>query len=330
MNVQYVAPLQRGWERMKGALLQPFNFATWLILAFTAWLAQLGSGGGPSGIWNVGDSTSRDRVSDSFTDTWDSLISHAFLIPVIVLAAVVLVVVVLAVVWLSSRGKLMFLDNVVHGRALVAAPWGRYRRLGDSLFLWRLGFGLICLVVVAVVLVMILGPAIAAGSWHDPMAGLSIAAAIVGGLVVAAVALVAVLVSLLLDSFVVPIMVRYDLTASAAWRALLPWVQAYLGHFILYALFVLVLALFMALCSSVVCLLTCFACCIWVMPLVGSYVMTAVLLPLWVTYRAFTVEWLAQLDPRFDLFAWAAAGQSTPVEGPAPPPEETPTPAPGG
>lgn len=313
---------------MRGALLQPFHFATWLTLAFTAWLAQLGSGGGPSGIWNVGDSGNRSRVTDSFTEAWDSLIAHAFLIPVIILAAAILAVVVLAVLWLSSRGKLMFLDNVVRGRALVAAPWGRYRRLGDSLFLWRLGFGLICLVVVAAVLAMILGPVIAAGSWRDPMAGLSIAAAILGGLVVAAVALVAVLVSLLLDSFVVPIMYRYDLTASAAWRALLPWVQAYPGQFILYALFVLVLALFMALCSSVVCLLTCFACCIWVIPFVGSYVMTAVLLPLWVTYRAFTVEWLAQLDPKFDLFAWAAAGQSASVEGPVPPPDEAPAHAP--
>lgn len=330
MTVQYVAPLQRGWERMRGALLQPFNFAAWLTLAFTAWLAQLGSGGGPTGIWNVGDSGNRHHVVDTFADAWENLVAHAFLIPVIVLGAALVLVLLLAVLWLSSRGKLMFLDNVVHGRALVAEPWRRYRRLGDSLFLWRLGFGLVCLVVAVAVLAMILGPAVAAGSWSDPLAGLSIAAAILGGLVLVALALVVVLVSLLLDSFVVPIMYRYDLTASSAWRALLPWVQAYSGHFLLYALFVLVLALFMALCSSLVCLLTCFACCIWLVPLVGSYVMTAVLLPLWVTYRAFTVEWLAQLDPKFDLFAWARAEQGALDVGPAPPPAETPTPPPEG
>jgi len=325
MNVQYVAPLQRGWERMRAALLQPFNFGAWLTLAFTAWLAQLGSGGGPSGAWNVGDSGGRNRLSDSFAEVWDGLVANAFLIPVIVLGAALVLVLVLAALWLSSRGKLMFLDNVVHGRALVAEPWQRHRRLGDSLFLWRLGFGLVCLVVAVAVLAMILGPAVVAGSWHDPVAGLSIAAAILGGLVLAALVLVVVLVSLILDSFVVPIMYRYEMTASAAWRALLPWVQAYPGHFILYALFVLVLALFMALCASAVCLLTCFACCIWLIPLVGSYVMTAVLLPLWVTYRAFTVEWLAQLDPKFDLFARAAAGQAAP-QGPPPPPEATPEP----
>ncbi len=325
MNVQYVAPLQRGWERMRGTLLQPFNLGAWLALAFTAWLAQLGSGGGPSGLWNVGDSGNRNRFTDGFAEAWDGLVAHAFLIPVIVVGTTLVLLIVIAVLWLSSRGKLMFLDNVVNGRALVAEPWQRHRRLGDSLFLWRLGFGLICLVVAAGVLVMILGPAVAAGSWRDPLAGLSIAAAILGGLVLAALALVVVVISLLLDSFVVPIMLRYGLTASAAWRALLPWVQAYPGHFILYALFVLVLALFMALCGSVVCLLTCFACCVWLIPLVGSYVMTAVLLPLWVTYRAFTVEWLAQLDPKFDLFAWAAANQAAPL-GPPPPPEAAPEP----
>jgi len=43
------------------------------------------------------------------------------------------------------------------------------------------------------------------------------------------------------------------------------------------------------------CVLTC---CIVVLPYVG----TVILLPIWVTYRLFSVEFLAQFDPGFDLF----------------------------
>ena len=318
MTVQYAAPLQRGWERMRRFLLEPFNLATWLTLAFTAWLARLGSGGGPGSLWNVGDSDGRHKVVDNISDAWASLMAHAFVLPLIVFAVLVALAILLVVVWLSSRGQLMFLDNVVHGRALIAEPWRRFKRLGDSLFLWRVGFGLACLLVVVSVLALVLGPAILAGSWRDPLAGLSIAAAILGGLVMVVLALVAIVVSLLLDSFVVPVMYRYDLTTTAAWRSLLPWLHAYPGHFILYALFVLLLAVVMAVCAALVCMVTCFACCIWLIPLVGSYVMTAVLLPLWVTYRAFTVEWLAQLDPKFDLFALASSAAAPAAEAPAP------------
>ncbi len=46
-------------------------------------------------------------------------------------------------------------------------------------------------------------------------------------------------------------------------------------------------------------------CCIVALPYVG----TVILLPLYVTYRLFSVEFLAQFDPGFDLF--------TPAEIPA-------------
>ncbi len=310
MAVQYVAPLQRGWERMRRILFEPFRPVTWLALGFTAWLANLAGGMGGGGQFGVPSDDDSRRVLDGLHSAWARLAEVALFVPLLILAALVVVVLVLAVMWLSSRGKLMFLDNVVRGQALVDAPWRRCGRLGTSLFLWRLGFGAACLAAVGAILLMVLGPAVAAGSWRDPFAGMSIAAGIFGAVLVALIGLVAALVSLLLDSFVVPIMARYDLGAVAAWRALLPWLQAYPGAFVLYVLFVLVLALVMAAATVLVCVLTCFACCLWCIPLVGSYLMTVVLLPLWVTYRAFSVEWLAQLDPKFDLFAAVAAREA--------------------
>ena len=56
------------------------------------------------------------------------------------------------------------------------------------------------------------------------------------------------------------------------------------------------------------CFVACLTCCVALLlmiPLLGAYIMAVVLLPLWVTYRAFTVEFLAQFDSSFDLFAYA-------------------------
>ena len=146
---------------------------------------------------------------------------------------------------------------------------------------------------------------------NDAFAGLSFAAVFIAVLVLSVFAVVAAYVSLFLDSFVVPIMYRFDLKATDAWRALLPWLSSHGGWFVLYGVVILLLALGFGLVFLLVCLVTC---CIAALPYVG----TVVFLPVWVTYRAFSVEFLAQLHPDFDLFAaaraaTAEAGRSAPA-----------------
>ena len=45
--------------------------------------------------------------------------------------ALALLVIGVALLWLSSRGKLIFLDNMIQERAAFVDPWKRFRRLGD-------------------------------------------------------------------------------------------------------------------------------------------------------------------------------------------------------
>lgn len=66
--------------------------------------------------------------------------SHPFWIGLIIFVIVIGIIVGILLTWLSSRGKFMFLDNVVTDRAEVVKPWSQYKRLVNSLFLWRLGF----------------------------------------------------------------------------------------------------------------------------------------------------------------------------------------------
>jgi len=300
MAISFVDPLSRAVERMRQTLFQPFNLVKWLVLGFSAWLAGLASGaGGGTGASNL-DQQNWDHPGDMVHDlghAWDWFVENIFLLPLGLLLISLVLVVVLLLLWISSRAKFIFLDNVVHDRAHIVEPWKRFQRLGNSLFLWRFGFVVACFVVLMGVALLVFAPA-ATLSFNDAVRGLSFAGMFFGVLLVLVIALVIAYVLLLLENFVIPIMYRFDLKATEAWRAFLPWLRAHPGWFFLYGLFVLLVAIPLLF---VIALLVCCTCCIVALPYVG----TVILLPLWVSYRALGPEFLAQFDPKFDVFAMA-------------------------
>ncbi len=300
MSIAYLEPLDRSVERMKGLLLRPFDPVRWLVIGFAAWLSGLagGMGAGP-GRFNLDDIAR--GPSAGVGALRDELAGIVWVLPLVLLAVMVLTVVVLLVLWVSSRAKLVFVDQVVTGRAAIVEPWRRLGRLGDSLFLWRLGFAVVCLVAVLSVAVLVAGPALF-GGFEDVFGALSFASMLFGGVLLFAIAVVAGVVSFLLDAFVVPLMHRYRITTTEAWRAFLPWLRSYPGHFLLYLLMVIGLAILFGGLFVVVCLLSC---CIVALPYVG----TVLLLPVWVTYRLLSLEFLAQFDPGLDLFRPLLADQ---------------------
>lgn len=319
MQISFVEPLSRAWERMRRMLFAPFELARWLVLGFSAWLAGLASGDlGTKLAGNASDSIDEhDLVPFKFGELTDAITDHLVWLPLILLAVLVAMAVLIALLWVSSRGKLVFLDNVVHEQAAIVEPWKRLGKLGDSLFWWRLGFVVIVLAIVLAVVAAVILPA-AAASLGETLRGLSIAAILLGALALAVVAVVALLVVLLLEGFVVPIMYRFDLTATAAWRTLLPWLKRYPGWFLAYAVVIFLAAIAFQVVILVLCL---FTCCIVLIPYVG----TVILLPVWVLYRAYSVEFFAQFHPDFDLFE-AAAVVPPPIE----PGEPSREPEPGG
>ena len=108
--------------------------------------------------------------------------------------------------------------------------------------------------------------------------------------------------------FVVPIMHREGLATNAAWGRFLPLLRNNLGSFLIYGLFILLLwfGVGFALLLVVV-----FTCCIAAIPLVIPYISTVTLLPVYVVFRAFGVEFLGQLLPSVGLPAPAAVGDET-------------------
>lgn len=310
MGIQYWATLGRAWRRMTHLLFRPFDPVKWLILAFCAFVAGLldgpggGSGGGnhrggPGGRFDAEDISEALRQGlDAVRGAWEWVLGHWGATLFVFVGLPLLIALVLAVVWVSSRFKLIFLDNLVRGRAEIVEPWRRLARLGDSLFLFRIAFGLAVLVVggAFVLLLVSLGIFTAASKGSAP----AIAGLVIGGLLFFAFMVAALYAGLFLESFVVPIMYRHGLSAVPAWRVFLPRFGADGASFLLYGLFVLLLFVAAALAIGVVGFATC---CIGFLVLMIPFIGTVLLLPLIVTYRYLSLEFLAQFDPSLDVFA---------------------------
>jgi hypothetical protein len=296
MNIQFFEPLTRAWERMKHILWRPFDLAKWLVLGFSCWLAGLADGAGGGGwkwIADENDFPGRHNVYSGH-GSYEGIGEALIWLPLIFIVIMAIAAILVLILWLSSRAKLIYLDNLVHNRAQIVEPWHRLRDLGNSLFLWRLGFVVACGLVAVVLLLIFFAPA-ATLSFSDALASLSFAAMVFGVIIMIGFGFVVAFVALMLEAFVVPIMYKFELKATEAWSYFLPWLKTRPWQFVLYALFVLALYMAFAVVFMLTCVLTC---CIVVLPYVG----TVILLPFWVTYRLFSVEFLAQFDPGFDIF----------------------------
>lgn len=333
--IEYIAPLQRAWGRMVDQLFRPFDFGKWLALGFTCWLARLFEGNFSGGFnvpidgsdWDAGDAEAATGTLATAAP-WEGFDFEQLLAPTALLAiggCVLLFVLVLVplVMWLKSRGHLMFLDNVVHGRAEVVQPWHEYRREGNSLFLWQLGF--LAVALGGLLVVMVPGVMLVFQGYDDGFGAVTVTVLVALAAVMVAFVLATAYVDFFLTSFVVPIMHRERLLTTEAWRVFLPVLRRHWPHFLLVGLFVVALFVGLWFAFLLACILTC--CVLWLLMII-PFIGTVVLLPVWVTYRAFTVEFLAQFSPRFDFFPTAAPVPAAPAPAVPPPPEAPPPPPP--
>jgi len=221
----------------------------------------------------------------------------------ILFASVVGIVVVVVLTWASSRGVFMFLDSVVHDRVEIARPWREYREEGNSLFVWRILFGLACIALFSglVAWFFIQGATLydAGDSRTFPIA------LIVGlGLLALVILLACGYITLLLKDFVAALMYKNRISAGAAWKIFMGLFGKYAFHFLGYGILLFLLMLMFVFIVIVAGLVTC---CIGWLLLVIPYIGTVVTLPFWYTLRAFSLEFLAQFGPEFNVFPVPAA-----------------------
>jgi hypothetical protein len=284
---------------MKRALFNPLDIKKWFVVGFTAFLSGLTdcSGGGGSG-GKRSSSVDWEEVLYFPEKASEWLADNPVWAIVIVVAAVFLVLLAILVTWWSARGKFMFLDNVVHDRSRVIAPWNEYKAEGNSLFLWSLALGAALMLIVIGYLVRCF-----TDLWALYESGEATSVLIVPAILMAlgfvAIMLVYGFIEVLLYDFVVPVMYRDRTTTLKALRKILPLFVSQFFYFLGYALFTL--CVFIVILMGIV--VAGFAtCCIGFVLLAIPYVNAVVLLPVSYTMRAFSVEFLEQFGGEFYVF----------------------------
>ncbi len=310
MNIAYFEPFSRAWSRMKIALFKPFDLHKWFIIGFSAFLVRLTEGPRGSGYSGWREDTSFREFHDFPNKAWEWLMSHPGWFIGIVFIVIFLIILGITLIWLSSRGTFMFLDNVVHDKAEIAKPWKRYRMEGNSLFLWRLVFILICTILFTSYIIFFFTTAshLYEGSYIERVPVFLI---VVMSFLFILSAIAIGFISMFLNNFVAPIMYKKNIKTTQAWSLFLSLFKRYPFHFILYGFILFLLAILSVIAVAVAGLLTC---CVGFLLLIIPYIGTVITLPIWYTFRAFSLEFLAQFGPEYELFP--PSGES-PAKAPA-------------
>jgi hypothetical protein len=302
-EISVTAPVGQAIDRAKRILFQPFDLGKWFTIGFCAWLAQLGESGGSFNVGQRFGGHGPSGGTPNFRDFMDQATQFMmqnlyWIIPAVVTLAVLGLAWGLLLAWLSSRGKFMFLYCVALDRAEVQRPWGEFSREGNSLFLFRIVLGLIetCLF-----LPLLAGIAFIVGRMFyrgEPEPG-GIVLAIGLGLTFFALGVCSWLIRKFTLDFVVPIMILRRAECTVAWREFLGLLGANAGHFTLYVLFQIVLSIVIGTVLLAAIIVTCCtAGCLMILPYLG----TVLILPVLVFERSYSIYYLAQFGPAYNVF----------------------------
>ncbi len=230
--VQAMTP---AFERTKRQLFQPFRFSIWWRLALTSLLAgEMGSGGnfGNSGNWNI-PTEHTNKGKDFVLMTAPPWGDWRTYIPVIVALVLFATVLIVMFMYIASVFRFILFDSVLRERMRIREGWRRWQECGGRFFLWQIGFAALMLALLGLLVGL---PLLAA--WRNGLfshADQHVGTLILGGLLlfflVLIVALSGTLVAVLTKDFVVPLMALEDLTATEAWRRLLPMLKSEKGPY---------------------------------------------------------------------------------------------------
>jgi hypothetical protein len=227
-----------------------------------------------------------------------------------ILVCLVLLLIVLCA-WLRARGRFILVDCIVRNRAAIVEPWKEFRSEGNSFFLFSL---LVVLALIATILItgfVLIVPFIPGRDQAQ-----SGVAFWIGLSLTAFVSVCLIFVWELASQLMVPIMYRQRCRARLALARAVDLVTSYPGPILLYVLFFMLLAVAMLMIS---CAVTCATCCIAAIPYVG----TVILLPIPVTFGAFSLLFLRQFGPDYDVWAGFMPPEFLPVLMPPPSPSGT-------
>lgn len=296
-KLSVIDPISPAIERVRDVLFRPFDLGRWFVIGFCAFLAYLGEGGGGGSGFSRSsyDTGSFDEVKEFFSE------NLYWIAPVVVAGVVLLVGLGILLLWLRSRGKFMFLHCVAKNKAEVKVPWSRYKGEGNSLFLFSFVVGIISFVCFAILtgliilcIIVLKRKGIGIALWIGGISFTVLVAMVIG--------IGFALLSKFTKDFVVPIMYLRSCKTVEGWRQFLPILSARKGAFALYILFQIVINLAIGTISVTATLIACCFCCLGVLFFI-PYIGTVLLLPLHVFKRSYSLYYIRQFGPQFDVFS---------------------------
>jgi hypothetical protein len=287
-------------------LFRPFRIGFWLTLGFAAFLSEglshLPRGGGEGRVSTHGEHGSqlpevaRGAAHFLLHPVWGALV-----IAILVCATIA----ILVFMWISSRGKFIFLDDVLRERAAIVEPWKRFAGQGDSLFVFWLALTLASIgAVIALTLPLLPAflAAVASGQAWPVLTAITVswwvAAMVPLGLFLA-------YTHLFLFHFVVPIMYRDGIGVLAAWGRFLALFRMNVIPFLVFGLFFLILQIAVGVAVVMVGFSTC---CVGFVLMAIPYVSSVVLLPVDTVFRGLGPDFLTQFGPGASTAAVPPAG----------------------
>jgi hypothetical protein len=290
LKIEIFKPFGEAFQLTNKILFQPFDLKKWFVIGFAAWLANLGSGGG--GFNYQGNRRNEvQKINEAI-----SQIPHPILFFGVCLLIFLVLALIVVLAWLRARGGFIFIDCIVKNRGAIAEPWHEFQKEGNSYFLFSLVVAFFFLVFAALVSLPLVLLAINGRYYsylhHDHLNVFAL-------LVIAGWAFVVVLAIIawaLIASFMLAVMYRRRCRAYEAFRAAASLVCGYPVEIILYCLFLIVLAIATTLIG---CFMVCATCCVAAVPYIG----TVILLPVFVFFRSFSLLFLRQFGPDYDVWA---------------------------
>jgi len=323
-KIEILAPFNQAIELTRLILFRPFDITKWLVIGFAAFLSGwLNSGGGSINPWSFRNWNTTNLQAPTFQFRSFNM-DHAGLILLTAIAVCVVVILVFVILWLwiIARGRFVFIDCLVRNRAAIVEPWREFRQEGNHFFVFLIVLMLVSLVLVALFGGLIFGLLVL---WRNyQVSNVPVLLVLVPIAVFAWVAF-AVVVNLI-TYFMPPVMYARRCSAVDAVRVVLQLIFDDPAPFILFILFMI--ALWIAW-IMVGCLVTCATCCLASLPYIG----TVIVLPVPVLFRSFSLLFLRQFGPEWDVWAKIPTPAATtpplgPLLTPAGPPAQEASPPP--
>ncbi|MHC4641547.1 MAG: DUF7544 domain-containing protein [Planctomycetota bacterium] len=317
-QISVIDPISSAIERSQTILFRPFNIKKWFVIGFCAWLTYLGMGSWPN---NFGGQQRYGQAGEALDSAKEVIVENLFwILPLAMIVVLLIIALIVLLTWLSSRGHFMFLHCVALNKAEIKVPWRKFKKQGNSLFLFRIVLGLISLAIIMLLIAMLIVITVllfAGGGGPHPL-GIIFMVLLAICLIIPTVIAFGLIGKFTRD-FVVPIMFLRQGTCVAAWREFWPLLTGNKGRFTIYILFQIVIALAVGVIgTSIACIFSCLlfcvtcgiACCLIVIPLINIvfllayvYIITVLLLPLPVFGRSYSLLYLRQYGTSFDVFS---------------------------